>query len=172
MNANGFSQCDQSHSYKPVAAGDHRSSGFTTHLALALSRYVRELRHEGTPAPAEIEELAAVLAHFVRSRLDATVLDQFLGETHSAGVAGRLLVTKAEAAERLGVSVRTIERLVAADQLPIVHVERAAWLRVSDLEAYVQNLTDAASSPSDASDSAPAEEEGRSAPWEQHKDRA
>jgi excisionase family DNA binding protein len=55
----------------------------------------------------------------------------------------RLLVTKAEAAERLGISVRTIERLVATGQLPIVHVERAARLRVSDLKAYVQDLTEA-----------------------------
>ena len=54
----------------------------------------------------------------------------------------RLLVTKAEAAERLGVSVRTIERLVATGRLPQVHVERLARFRVSDLEAYVNSLAE------------------------------
>jgi excisionase family DNA binding protein len=52
----------------------------------------------------------------------------------------RLLVTKNEAAERLGVSVRTIERLVAAGRLPQVHVERLARFRVTDLEAFTESL--------------------------------
>ena len=54
----------------------------------------------------------------------------------------RLLVTKGEAAERLGVSVRTVERLVATGRLPQVHVERLARFRVSDLEAFVDSLTE------------------------------
>jgi len=49
-------------------------------------------------------------------------------------------VTKAEAADQLGVSVRTVERLIAAGRLPLVHVEGAARLRVADLEAYVDAL--------------------------------
>jgi excisionase family DNA binding protein len=52
----------------------------------------------------------------------------------------RLLITKAEAAEQLGISVRTVERLIAAGRLPLVHVEGAARLRVADLEAYVDAL--------------------------------
>jgi excisionase family DNA binding protein len=67
-------------------------------------------------------------------------------------VADRLLVTKGEAAERLSVSVRTIERLVAAGRLPLVHVERAARFRVSDLEAYVHDLSEAQAPQSVAGD--------------------
>jgi excisionase family DNA binding protein len=52
----------------------------------------------------------------------------------------RLLITKAEAAEQLGVSVRTVARLIAAGRLPLVHVEGAARVRVADLEAYVDSL--------------------------------
>ena len=55
-------------------------------------------------------------------------------------VSGRLLITKSEAAEQLGVSLRTIERLIAAGHLPLVHVEGAARVRVADLGAYVQGL--------------------------------
>jgi excisionase family DNA binding protein len=57
-----------------------------------------------------------------------------------ATVSGRLLLTKSEAAEQLGVSVRTIERLISAGRLPLVHVEGAARVRVADLGAYVQGL--------------------------------
>ena len=53
-------------------------------------------------------------------------------------------MTKGEAAERLGVSVRTIERLVATGRLPQVHIERSARFRVRDLEAYVDGLTESA----------------------------
>ena len=52
----------------------------------------------------------------------------------------RLLITKAEAAEQLGISVRTVERLIAAGRLPLVHVEGAARLRVADLQGYVDAL--------------------------------
>ena len=55
-------------------------------------------------------------------------------------MSGRLLITKSEAAEQLGVSVRTIERLISAGLLPLVHVEGAARVRVDDLGAYVQGL--------------------------------
>jgi excisionase family DNA binding protein len=55
-------------------------------------------------------------------------------------VVRRLLITKAEAAEQLGVSVRTVARLIAAGRLPLVHVEGAARVRVADLEAYVDSL--------------------------------
>jgi len=122
--------------------GTRRHPDVITHLALALSRYVRELRHACIPVPAEIEELTAFLTGRVRSRQEATALDDYLRAAHHAGVAGQLLVSKAEAAERLCVSVRTIERLVAAGQLRMVHVERAARLRVADLEAYVHNLAE------------------------------
>jgi len=60
--------------------------------------------------------------------------------TPTGAVARRLLVTKAEAAEYLSVSVRTVERLVAAGQLPLLHIERASRLRLVDVEAYVDSL--------------------------------
>jgi excisionase family DNA binding protein len=68
-------------------------------------------------------------------------------------VSGRLLLTKSEAAEQLGVSVRTIERLISAGRLPLVHVGGAARVRVADLGAYVQSLdAESGTAPSDAED--------------------
>ena len=54
----------------------------------------------------------------------------------------QLLITKGEAAERLGVSVRTLERLVATGRVPQVQIERLARFRVKDLESYVDGLVE------------------------------
>jgi excisionase family DNA binding protein len=111
-------------------------------LALALSGYVRRQRQEGQCAPPEIEELTAFLVHLARMRQDASLPASRPAVAHYAPVPERLLVTKGEAAERLGVSVRTIERLVATGRLRQVHVERLARFRVSDLETFVNSLVE------------------------------
>ncbi len=49
----------------------------------------------------------------------------------------RLLRLKAAAA-RLGVSVRTVYRLVAEGQLPLVHVRSCSCLKEADLIAYIE----------------------------------
>jgi excisionase family DNA binding protein len=109
-------------------------------LALALSAHVRRHHQEGLFVPREVEELTAFLVRLARMRQDASSSAKEHAVAHYAPVPERLLVTKGEAAERLGVSVRTIERLVATGRLRQVHVERLARFRVSDLEAYVDSL--------------------------------
>ena len=111
-----------------------------THLALAITRYVRQLRKDELPVPPMIDELAALLTLYVRSRQAATGVDRNHGTSQDVPVMRRLLITKAEAADQLGVSVRTVERLISAGRLPLVHVEGAARLRVADLQAYVDAL--------------------------------
>jgi excisionase family DNA binding protein len=60
--------------------------------------------------------------------------------SHHPCMESRLLITKREAAEQLGVSVRTVERLAASGRLPLVHIERLARFRPTDVEAFVQSL--------------------------------
>ena len=115
-------------------------SEFLTHLALALTRHARRLRQDRLSVPPAIDELASVLVHCARTRPAATWMDDEELATPTGAVARRLLVTKAEAAEYLSVSVRTIERLVAAGQLPLLHIEGASRLRLVDVEAYVDSL--------------------------------
>jgi excisionase family DNA binding protein len=80
-------------------------------------------------------------------------LTRFVAGLDPASVSGRLLLTKSEAAEQLGVSVRTVERLISAGQLPLVHVGGAARVRVADLGAFVQGLdTDFRTTPSSDED--------------------
>ena len=115
-------------------------SAVLTHLALAVTRYVRQLRKDGVAVPSIIDELAAFLTLYVRTRQAVTGVDGGYGTSQDVPVMPRLLITKAEAADQLGVSVRTVERLIAARRLPLVHVEGAARLRVADLEGYVDAL--------------------------------
>jgi excisionase family DNA binding protein len=120
------------------------------HIALALYQYLRRLHREGLRTPAGVEELTGLLVDLSRARQVASgdAAERRLPPnaarrhtmTHHAPVPDRLLVTKTEAAERLSVSVRTVERLVATGSLPQVHVGRLPRFRVSDLEAYVRSL--------------------------------
>jgi excisionase family DNA binding protein len=110
------------------------------HLVVALSRYLRQLRAEGGRAPAQVEALIAFLTNPARSVHDVTVLDSWRAASSPSAMPRRLLITKSDAAEVLGISLRTIERLISSGRLPLVHVEGAARVRVTDLEAYVQSL--------------------------------
>ena len=128
------------HRKRVVTTPEETPSAVLTHLALAITRYIRQLRKDELPVPSMVDELAACLTLYVRTRQAATGVDGDYGTPHDIPVVRRLLITKAEAAEQLGVSVRTVERLIAAGRLPLVHVEGAARLRVADLEAYVDAL--------------------------------
>ena len=93
--------------------------------------------------PLEVEELTAFLVRLARIRqAPSTLADQGATSHYYARMPDRLLVSKDEAAAQLGVSVRTVERLVATGRLRQVHVERLARFRVSDLEAYVNSLAE------------------------------
>ena len=110
------------------------------HLAFALSGHVRRLHFQGIPVPSEVEELALFFRQLARSRQEPPLVAAASERGHYSRMPDQLLITKGEAAERLGVSVRTVERLVATGRLPQVHVERLARFRVKDLESYVEGL--------------------------------
>jgi excisionase family DNA binding protein len=119
--------------------GGQPSAELIAHLVVALSRYRRQLRTDGVRIPAQIEDLITFLADPIRAP-QVPMLDPWRGASDPSAMPRRLLITKSDAAELLGVSLRTIERLISAGRLPLVHVEGAARVRVIDLEAYVQGL--------------------------------
>ena len=110
------------------------------HLVIALARYRRQLRADGGRVPPQIEDLITFLANRAKARHDVLMLDPWRTGSDPSTVPRRLLITKSDAAEQLGVSLRTIERLISSGRLPLVHVEGAARVRVTDLEAYVEGL--------------------------------
>ncbi len=141
MPHNGFPHGDPVPS-KAVGASA-RIPEIVRHMTLALSRHVRQLHLEGAPVPREVEELTTFLVHLARIRHCPPTVAVMDGIDHAAVVPDRMLVTKHEAAQLLRVSVRTVERLVAAGRLQQVQVERLARFRVGDLEAYVHGLAEA-----------------------------
>ena len=127
-----------------------RSSASTevlVHVTAALTAHARRVHACGGAVPPLVDELAALLLECVRSRPGTTVVSTGEATSDDAAVTTRLLLTKAEAAARLGVSVRTVERLVAAGRLPLVRVEGAPRLRVADVEAFVADLVPVGTAP-------------------------
>jgi excisionase family DNA binding protein len=122
--------------------GDPVAQEVARHLAMALTSHVRRLHRDGYPVPRELHSLANLLSQLASTRQDPPEAARGGERRHYERVPDRLLVTKAEAAERLGVSVRTVERLAATGRLPQVHIERSARFRVKDLESYVDSLTE------------------------------
>ena len=116
------------------------SSEVLVHIAAALTAHERRLRRDGAPIPAVFADLLELVRQLARTRHDATPIGAREERTDDVGVTDRLLLTKAETAERLGVSVRTVERLVTAGHLPQVGVEGARRFRVVDVTTYVANL--------------------------------
>jgi excisionase family DNA binding protein len=123
-----------------VPSGGLPPTELIAHLVIALSKYHRLLRSTGGRVPEEIEDLVLVLTDRARALHPMPLLDPCRAASASPAMPRRLLVTKSEAAEQLCVSLRTLERLISAGRLPLVHVEGAARVRVADLEAYVQHL--------------------------------
>ncbi len=124
----------------PVPSGGLPATELLAHLVIALSKYHRLLRMTGGRVPAEIEDLVLVLTDRARALHPGPLLDPCRAASAPSVIPRRLLVTKSEAAEQLCVSLHTLERLISAGRLPLVHVEGAARVRVADLEAYVQRL--------------------------------
>jgi excisionase family DNA binding protein len=135
----------QTHAQRKTLAPHGNGNGqppadLIAHLVIALSRYRRQLRTDGGRLPAQIEDLITFLGDRVGPLHDVPRLDPWRAASDSSAMPRRLLITKSDAAKLLGVSLRTIERLISAGRLPLVHVEGAARVRVADLEAYVQGL--------------------------------
>jgi excisionase family DNA binding protein len=98
-------------------------------LSMALQRHVAELARNGVIARPSVKSLAAQFSD--RARVIGVPI-----EVSAVPVARRLLVTLDEAAESLGVSRSTVERLIRAGSLPAVKVAGATRVRIRDLEQF------------------------------------
>ena len=110
------------------------------HLAVAIELYRRELRKaSGWAGPELLDDLGVMAQKNARGRQEVTaVLD--LVDLLEDGRIMPLLLSKTAAAQALGVSLRTLHRLIAAGSLPAVTVEGRVLIRRSDLEAYAAGL--------------------------------
>lgn len=104
------------------------------HVAAALRAHVRELRRACAPVPAALSDLILATSGQARPTVDGTA-----GAGDHAGM-DQLTVDYRGAADRLGVSDRSVRRLVAAGELAAVRVAGSTRIRTRDLESYVDAL--------------------------------
>lgn len=121
-----------------------RNRELFAHLALALSRYVpeaqRAARHSGYTVPPELLGLAEFFADCATARQGATETVGVAGTGNAGAMKEHPVMTKREAAAALGVSSRTVDRLIARGTLTAVKVEGSTRIRRADLEAYIAGL--------------------------------
>ncbi len=115
-------------------------------MAVAMKMLERWSRENGRTLPPDIAALAALAKKYDSVRQEPTDRagsDELLDDEV---VRRKLTHSLDEAADRIGVSKRTVERLVADGTLPSVRIVGARRIRVSDLEAYIESLPTAARS--------------------------
>lgn len=110
------------------------------HVAIALVRHLRWAREGGTPVPATVREIAEAATSAARSRQEPTTVAALEALVEGARMSEPLLLPYDSAAGILGLSHRTVERMVAAGELPSVAVGGRRLIRRVDLVAYVDGL--------------------------------
>ena len=112
------------------------------HLWVAIERHKRESLRSGMQVPADLDDLAKVLAARAIRGQSGTPMDD-LWEAVQCESVQRKLITYAEAGRALAVSERTVKRLVASGDLQAVHLSTgAARVSLTELDGYVARLTE------------------------------
>jgi excisionase family DNA binding protein len=130
-----------------VAAGGHLllvdvPPELAGYLAVAVRRLGEELRRNGDRLPPLVAEFGVAMTQRATACHGVPDVTGLRPEVEG-GRDGALLLTRDGAAWLLGVSVRTVSRLVAAGELRPVKVLGATRFRRPDLEAYAAGLTPA-----------------------------
>ncbi len=117
------------------------------HVCIALQQHRKWARTACLAVPDELDELERALAIRARRGQEGTPLEDLWSVRHAQTMSPRLL-DYAAAATVLGVSERTVKRLVAAGALTPVRVLGAARLRVDQVDDYLARLTAESLTPS------------------------
>ena len=119
------------------------------HLTIAVQEHRKWARRAGLAVPAELDEIERALAIRARRGQTGTPVEDLWSVRHAQTMSPRLL-DYAAAGQVLGVSVRTVKRLVAAGDLTPVRIGGSSRVRVEDVDDYIARLTESAStSPKD-----------------------
>ncbi len=116
------------------------------HLAQALTRHRLRVERDGGAVPESVLVLERLARFRVTAGQDGSEISGSAPSVDDHGVTPRLL-TYRQAADALVCSESTVKRLVAAGELPCVHIGGAVRVRVSDLDRYVAGLGGVAATP-------------------------
>lgn len=108
-------------------------------LELALRTYRERVERNGGSVTTVVRGLESMALFCVTRGQGVSSFDADRVTLNPAPVTARLLTYKATA-EVLACSESTVKRLVASQDLPVVHIGNAARIRVCDLDEYVARL--------------------------------
>jgi len=117
------------------------------HLCLAVQQHRQWARTAGLAVPDELDQLERALANRARRGQDGTPLEDLWSVRHAQTMTPRLL-DYAAAGQVLGVSVRTVKRLVAAGVLTPVKIGGSSRIRIEQVDDYLERLTAESLTPS------------------------
>lgn len=118
----------------PGASGD---ALIVPHLVYALDVHRKWCRSRGVRSPPALDALLVALA--ASAGQERPGVDAVPSSVEAGAVPTPLLLDDRAAAERLGVSARTVRRLRAGGALPSILVGKQRRIRVTDLEAFAAN---------------------------------
>ncbi len=116
------------------------------HLAQALRTHRVRVERDGGAVPESVLVLERLARFRVTAGQDGSGNGGSAPSVDDHGVTQRLL-TYRQTADALVCSESTVKRLVAAGELPCVHIGGAVRVRVSDLDRFVAGLGDPAATP-------------------------
>ncbi len=109
------------------------------HVCIAIQQHRKWARTASLAVPDELDEIEHALATRARRGQDGTPLEDLWSVRHAQTMSPQLL-DYAAVATVLGVSERTVKRLVAGGDLPVVRVLGSARIRVEQLDDYIEQL--------------------------------
>lgn len=123
----------------------HLSPTVAGHLATAIRVHREWAARVGLRLPPELADMQESLTSAARQRQQTTELED-LFRLRDRPVVPPMLLTHEQTAAALGVSVRSVQRLVASGELRSVAIGGSARIRVADLTRYVDQLAPEAES--------------------------
>jgi excisionase family DNA binding protein len=108
-----------------------------SHLAAALAAHAHKCRHNGRPLPPALTALLDGWTATGGQTRPSSPGPRAAGESDAMSA---LAVNYRDAGDLLGVSYRTVRRLVAKEVLPAVDVGGCRRIRTADLLDYVERL--------------------------------
>ncbi len=121
------------------------------HVCIALQQHRNWGRRAGLALPEELPEIERALAIRARRGQTGTPVEDLWQVRHAEQVSPKLL-SYAATAQVLGISERSVKRIIATGDLRPVKIGGSSRIRVEDVDSYIARLTESAStSPKDVS---------------------
>ena len=109
------------------------------HLCLAVQQHRQWARRAGLALPDELDQLERALATRARRGQEGTPLEDLWSVRHAQTMSPQLL-DYAATAQVLGVSERSVKRIIATGDLTAVRIGGSSRVRVEQLDDYIARL--------------------------------